>query len=147
MRQRFFDLKRMRHSVQVLRIVGVDLPWPDCIGVGQEVERNCFEAQTIVIQPRGLSTQIDLDVVQRLAVGKLSKGHDQELIHEGERLNLVIASVLRHTASKNAQGKNAMSWVKTSSPWFIAVLCVRTQKFISYGVEDKIETRLKSQQR
>jgi hypothetical protein len=56
-----------------------------------------------VIQPLGLSTQIDLDVAQRLAVGQLSKGHGQELVHAGEVLNFVIASVLGNAAAKRAQ--------------------------------------------
>jgi hypothetical protein len=58
-----------------------------------------------VIQPLGLGSQIDLDVAQRLAVGQLSKGHGQELVHAGELLNLVIATVSRHAAAKSAQGQ------------------------------------------
>jgi hypothetical protein len=50
-----------------------------------------------------LGTQIDLDVAQRLAVGQLSKGHRQELIHAGELLELVIATVSGHASSKSAQ--------------------------------------------
>jgi hypothetical protein len=50
-----------------------------------------------------LGTQIDLDVAQRLAVGQLSKGHGQELVHAGEVLDLVIASVSGHTSAKSAQ--------------------------------------------
>jgi len=102
-RHRFFGIQRARHGDQVLRKVGVDLPRPGCIGVGQGVARNCLAAQTHVIQPLGLSTQIDLDVAQRLAVGQLSKGHGQELVHAGEVLNLVIASVLCNAAAKRAQ--------------------------------------------
>jgi hypothetical protein len=52
-----------------------------------------------------LSTQIDLDVAQRLAVVQLSKVHGQELIHAGEVLHLVIASVLGNAAAKRAQGQ------------------------------------------
>jgi hypothetical protein len=37
-----------------------------------------------VIQPFGLGTQIDFDAAQRLAVGQLSEGHGQQLIHAGE---------------------------------------------------------------
>ena len=102
-RHGLFGIQRARHGDQVLREVGVDLPRPGCIGVGQGVARNCLAAQTHVIQPLGLSTQIDLDVAQRLAVGQLSKGHGQELVHAGEVLNLVIASVLGNAAAKRAQ--------------------------------------------
>ena len=102
-RHRLFGIQRARQGDQVLREVGVDLPRPGCIGVGQGVARNGLAAQTHVIQPLGLGTQIDLDVAQRLAVGQLSKGHGQELVHAGEILNLVIASVLGNAAAKRAQ--------------------------------------------
>ena len=98
-------IQRARHGDQVLREVGVDLPRASCIGIGQGVARNGLAAQPHVIQPLGLSTQIDLDVAQRLAVGQLSKGHGQELVHAGEILNLVIATVSRHASTKSAQGQ------------------------------------------
>ena len=104
-RHRLFGVQRARHGDQVLRKVGVDLPRPGCIGVGQSVARNGLAAQTHVIQPLGLSTQIDLDVAQRLAVGQLSKGHGQELVHAGEILNLVIAAVSGHASTESAQGQ------------------------------------------
>ena len=96
-------IQRACHGDQVLREVGVDLPRPSCIGIGQGVARNSLAAQPHVIQPLGLSTQIDLDVAQRLAVGQLSKGHRQELIHAGELLDLVIATVSGHASTKSAQ--------------------------------------------
>ena len=102
-RQRVVGIQRARHGDQVLCEVGVDLPRSSCIGIGQGVARNGLAAQTHVIQTLGLSTQIDLDVAQRLAVGQLSKGHGQELIHAGEVVDLVIASVLGNAAAKRAQ--------------------------------------------
>jgi len=102
-RQRFFGIQGSRHGDQVLRKVGVDLPWPGCIGIGQGVTRNGLAEQTHVIQALGLGTQIDLDVAQRLAVGQLSKGHGQELIHAGEVVDLVIAAVSSHASTKSAQ--------------------------------------------
>ena len=104
-RHRLFGVQRARHGDQVLRKVGVDLPRPGCIGVGQSVARNGLAAQTHVIQPLGLGSQIDLDVAQRLAVGQLSKGHGQELIHAGEVVDLVIAAVSGHASTKSAQGQ------------------------------------------
>ena len=104
-RHRLFGVQRARHGDQVLREVGIDLPRPGCIGVGQGVARNCLAAQSHVIQPLGLGTQIDLDVAQRLAVGQLSKGHGQELVHAGEILNLVIAAVSGHASTESAQGQ------------------------------------------
>ena len=102
-RHRLFGVQRARHGDQVLREVGVDLPRPGCIGIGQGVARNGLAAHPHVIQPLGLGTQIDLDVAQRLAVGQLSKGHGQELVHAGEVLDLVIAAVRSHTSTKSAQ--------------------------------------------
>ena len=104
-RHRLFGVQRARHGDQVLREVGVDLPRPGCIGIGQGVARNGLAAQPHVIQPLGLGTQIDLDVAQRLAVGQLSKGHGQELVHAGEILNLVIAAVSGHASTESAQGQ------------------------------------------
>ena len=104
-RQRVFGIQGTRHGDQVLREVGVDLPRPGCIGIGQGVARNGLAAHPHVIQPLGLGTQIDLDVAQRLAVGQLSKGHGQELVHAGEILNLVIAAVSGHASTESAQGQ------------------------------------------
>ena len=104
-RHRLFGIQRARHGDQVLRKVGVDLPRSRCIGIGQGVARNGLAAQPHVIQPLGLGTQIDLDVAQRLAVGQLSKGHGQELVHAGEILNLVIAAVSGHASTESAQGQ------------------------------------------
>ena len=102
-RHRLFGIQGARHGDQVLREVGIDLPRPGCIGVGQGVARNCLAAQSHVIQPLGLGTQIDFDVAQRLAVGQLSEGHGQELVHAGELLDLVIATVSRYASAKSAQ--------------------------------------------
>ena len=102
-RQRVLGIQRTRHGDQVLREVGVDLPRPSCIGIGQGVARNSLAAQTHVIQPLGLGTQIDLDVAQRLAVGQLGEGHGQELVHAGELLDFVIATVSGHASTKSAQ--------------------------------------------
>ena len=104
-RHRIFGIQRARHGDQVLGEVGVDLPRSSCIGVGQGVARNSLAAQTHVIQPLDLSTEIDLDVAQSLAVGQLSEGHGQELLHAGELLNFVIATVRSHAAAKSAQGQ------------------------------------------
>ena len=102
-RQRVLGIQGPRHGDQGLREVGVDLPGSGCIGIGQGVARNGLAAQTHVIQPLGLDTQIDFDVAQRFAVGQLSKGHDQELVHAGEILNLVIATVSGYASAKSAQ--------------------------------------------
>ena len=102
-RQRILGIQGSRHGNQVLREVGVDLPRPGCIGIGQGVARNGLGAQPHVIQPLGLGTQIDLDVAQRLAVGQLGESHGQELVHAGEILDLVIAAVSGHASTKSTQ--------------------------------------------
>jgi len=102
-RHRVLGIQGPRHGNQVLRKVGVDLPRSGCIGIGQSVARNGLAAQTHVIQPLGLGTQIDFDVAQRLAVGQLSEGHGQELVHAGEVVDLVIATVSSHASTKSAQ--------------------------------------------
>ena len=45
----------------------------------------------------------DLDVAQALAVRKLSKGQDTEMILTGKRLDLVVAPVPVDTGAKSAQ--------------------------------------------
>ena len=96
-----------------------------------------------MIQPLGLSTQIDLDVEQRLAVGKLSKGPGQKLVHAGQILNLVIAAVNGNAAAKRAQRQERHELRENKLSWFIAILCVQTQKTMSHRVEVQIETRQK----
>ena len=105
-RQRVLGIQGPRHAKQVLREVGVDLQRLGCIGIGQGVARNGLAAQPYVMQPLGLSTQIDFDATQRLALGQLSEGHGQELVHAGEVLDLVIATLRGHALTKSAQGQN-----------------------------------------
>jgi hypothetical protein len=52
-----------------------------------------------------LCAQVDLDLAQGLAVSQLRKSHRQELVHAGEVLDLVVASVLGDAAAKSAQGQ------------------------------------------
>jgi hypothetical protein len=92
-----------RHGDQVLGKVGVDLPRSSGIGMGQGIARDSLATQTHVIQTLGLGAQVDLDVAQGLAVRQLGKGHRQELVHAGEVLDLVIASVGGHASAKSAQ--------------------------------------------
>ena len=102
-RHRVLRIQRACHGNKVLGEVGVDLPRPGCIGIGQGVARNGLAAHPHVVQPLGLGTQIDLDVAQRLAVGQLGEGLGQELVHAGEVLDLVIAAVSSHASTKSPQ--------------------------------------------
>jgi len=98
-----------------------------------------------VIQPLGWGTQIDLDVTQRLALGQLSEGYGQKLVHTGEVLDLVIATVSGHASTKSAQGQKCHELRENKLPWFMVALCVTTQKTISHGIEVQVQTRLKFQ--
>ena len=101
--QRLFGVQRTRDGNQVLGKVGVDLPRPGCVRIGQGIARNRLAAKAHVIQPLGLRTQVDFDVAQRLPVGELRKRHGEELIQTREVLDLVIALMGGHTAAKRAQ--------------------------------------------
>ena len=104
-RQRVLRIERPRHGNQVLRKVGVDLPRPSGVRIGQRVAGNSLATQAHVIQPLGLCAQVDLDIAQGLAVSQLRKSHRQELVHAGEVLDLVVASVGGDATTKSAQGQ------------------------------------------
>jgi len=50
-----------------------------------------------------MGPQVDFDVAQGLAGGQLGEGHCEELIQAREVLDLVLATMRRHTAVKRAQ--------------------------------------------
>jgi hypothetical protein len=60
-------------------------------------------AKSHVVQPPGLGTQVHFDVAQGLAVGQLRKRHGQKLVQARKILDLVIAAMRGHTATKSAQ--------------------------------------------
>ena len=102
-RQRVFCIQRPRHGDQMRGEVGVDLPRPCGVCIGQGVARNRLATQPHVIEPLGLGAQVDLDIAQLLAVGQLGKSHRQKLIHAGEVLDLVIAAVPGYAPAKSTQ--------------------------------------------
>jgi hypothetical protein len=69
--------------------------------------------QAHVIQPLGLGAQVDLDIAQGLAVSQLCKSHCQELVHAGEVLDLVVASV--HGGPLREDAKDHTSWNRLSN--------------------------------
>jgi hypothetical protein len=101
--QRILRIQGPRHRNQVLRKVGVDLPWASGICIGQRVARDSLATQAHVVQALGLRTQVDLDVAKRLPIGQLRKSHGQKLVHAGEVLHLVVASVMGNATAKGAQ--------------------------------------------
>ena len=96
-------VQRMCQASQVLCEIGIDLPWPVAILIDQRVERKRLAAKPHVVQPAGLGAQVDFDVAQGLSLSQLSKGHREELIQTRKVLDLVLASVIGHTAAKRAQ--------------------------------------------
>ncbi len=88
---------------QVLREVGIDLPRSRGVRIGQGIARNRLAAKPHVVQPTRLRSQVDLDVAQRLSIRQLGEGHCEELVQAREVLDLVLATVVGHTASKRAQ--------------------------------------------
>jgi hypothetical protein len=56
-----------------------------------------------VVQPTRLSVKVDFDVAQGFAVSQLGECHGEELIQVREVFDLVLASVVGHTAAKRAQ--------------------------------------------
>ena len=97
------DLKRPRHGDQMLGEVGVDLPRPCGVGIGQGIARDGLAAQSHVIEPLGLGAQVDFDIAQGFSVGQLGKSHGQKLIHAAEVLDLVIAAVPGDATAKSTQ--------------------------------------------
>ena len=101
--QRFAGIQRARNSNEVLREVGIDLPGPSRVRIGQRIARNRLTAESHVIEPRRLRSQVDFDVAQRLAVSKLRKRHGEKLIQTREVLDLVLAPVRGDTAPERGQ--------------------------------------------
>ena len=102
-RQRILGIQRPRHGDQMLGEVGVDLPRPCGVGIGQGIARDGLATQSHVVEPLGLCAQIDLDIAQGFSVGQLGKSHGQKLIHAGEVLDLVIAAVPGYAPTKSTQ--------------------------------------------
>ena len=99
---RLAGVQRSGNADQVLRQIGIDLPRPNSVGIGQRVARH-RRAKSQVVEPVSLRRKTDLDVAQRLAKRQLREGHGIELVQAGEALDLVLAVVARHAATKRGQ--------------------------------------------
>ena len=62
--KRLLRIQRPRHCDQMLGEIGIDLPGPSSVCIGQRVSGNGLASQSHVIEPLGLSPKIDLDVAQ-----------------------------------------------------------------------------------
>lgn len=103
--QGLLGIQRSGHPNQMLREVGVDLPWAGGIRIGQRVTRNRRAAKTHVVEPIGLCSQIDLDIAQGFPVGQLRKRHGKELVQARKVLDLVVAAMPGNAPAKRAHGQ------------------------------------------
>ncbi len=67
---------------------------------GLENQARFLAPDAHVVELRGLGAQAHFDIAQAFATGQLRKGHAQELVQAGEGLDLVLAAVARHAATK-----------------------------------------------
>jgi hypothetical protein len=58
-----------------------------------------------LIEARRLRPQVELNIAQRFAIGKLGKRHRKKLVQAGKVLNLVITSMRCHATTKRRQRK------------------------------------------
>lgn len=100
---RLVGIQRPRHRNQMLRKIGINLPWPNSVRIRQRVAGNRFAAKPHVVQPVRLRPQIDFDIAQGFSIRQLSKGHRKELIQTRKILDLVFAPMRGHAASKGGQ--------------------------------------------
>lgn len=101
--QGFLGVHGAGHADQVLGKIGIDLPRSGGIRIGQRIARDGLTAKAHVVQPPGLGSQVHFDIAQRFSKGQLRKRHGKKLIQTREVLDLVIASMRRHTPAKCAQ--------------------------------------------
>ena len=98
----FVDIQPSCDPDQALGEVGVDAPVANSIGVGERVARY-RRANPKVIELGLLRTQARFDVAQTLPISQLCEGHAQKLVQAGEPLDLVLALIPGHAATKRGQ--------------------------------------------
>jgi len=100
---RFVGVKRSCSCNQMVRQIRKNFPRPHSIGVCQSVSRDGLAAQAHMIKMPLLSTQIDLDIAQRLACGQLSESQNEELVQTSEVLYFVLRSTCCNHATEGFQ--------------------------------------------
>ena len=100
----FVGVKSAGLGDQDLGEVGVDSPIADLVGVSQGIARH-VSAKAHVIKSSLVSAETGLDVSKAFAIGKLGKGHAEELIPAGKGLDLVVAVVALDTFLKFVLGE------------------------------------------
>jgi hypothetical protein len=99
---RIVRVQRPGNADQVLCQIGIDLPRPRSICIGQRIARH-GRPKAQAMEASSLRGQTRFDVAQRLAKGQLRERHGVELIEIRKRLDLAFAVVTRHTATKRRQ--------------------------------------------
>ena len=125
--QRLVDIQRSRNPNQMLSLVGINLPRPRRVRIGQSIARQRRTSKSHVVQTLGLCTQIDFDIAKRLPICQLSKGHREELIQACKVLDRVIASVRGDSTPESCQWQvhhdlreNEFALVHEGSPRVVA---------------------------
>ena len=80
--------------------IGIHLPWPLFVGMGQRAARN-RAAKSHSVKLGGARAQTDFDVTQALAIGQLRKGEAEKLIPAGKALHFVVAAMTDHDPVKS----------------------------------------------
>lgn len=143
--KRFLGVQRSCNTNQVLGEVGIDLPRACGVRIGQRVARNRGTAKPHVVQPFGLGAQVDFDVAQGLSVSQLGECHGEELVQAREVFDLVLPSVIGHTAAKRTQWQVNHELRKYELALVHGGFGRESAKNPSLTFDVQIETRLKHQ--
>src|ERR1019366_7025965 len=100
--ERLVDIKLPRHGDQALSEGGVDAPVAHLVRIGQGAARDPT-AYPHVIELVALRSEAGLDVAQALAVRQLRESQAKKLLETGETLDLVLAAVNAHAATKRRE--------------------------------------------
>jgi len=100
--KRFVAVKFASRIDQRISQIGVDLPVPLLVGIGNRWSWH-LAANAHMIKFLFLGTQADFDISQTFAIGDLRKGHAEVLIEAGELLYFVIALIPGNAAAECMQ--------------------------------------------
>ena len=101
--QRLVGIQRSCNPNQMLSIVGINLPRPRRVRIGQSVARQRRTTKSHVVQTLGLRAKIDFDIAKRFSISQLRKSHCEELIQAGKVFDLVIATMRGDATPKSCQ--------------------------------------------
>src|SRR5665213_1070018 len=96
------DIQLASHRNQALSERGIDTPVAHLIRIRERAARNPT-AYSHVIELVALRPQARLDVPKALAVGELREGQAEKLLETREALDLVLAAVRVHAATKRRE--------------------------------------------